>query len=453
MIDLNIATSDDGQKTFCRMIVVMPLISLVIAVSQVVIRGRDFLEGDSLYWHLAAKYFSEGMGFIHPIIYFSTGIESQAADHPPIFIIYLSIISKLGFDSVLGHQIATAILPVVIVPMFGLLARRIGGFRVGTVAMTLAALHPLMWGWSPLVMSEPLAVLMVLILLLVAFNYKRFQDIIEVKTSINLLLGAAIGLATLTRSELLLTGTLIAIFVSFSRNFYTWGKRLFLIGLSCLVILSPWVGYNLNRFEKPVLLSIGSDITFASAYCDETFYGEFTGYWSFQCQELAWEYARAMATTDDPDQSELMPFVKTYWRDYLSNNKRRAVTVVPLRVGRALGVYKPRQQMRLERYVDDKSPEVIYSSWAFFYLLAPLSLIGFRRGRLTSISKIIFLTPILTSILTVSITWGNPRYRFSIDVIMVILGSIGICHLITRSRSKLMSGDRDQESISPEGPN
>jgi len=413
--------------------IAMPIsaaISFATGVFQVIVRGRSNLDGDGLYWHLAAKYFSEGAGFPHPMFLFFSNIETPAADHPPIFIIYLGALSKLGFNSVLSHQIATAALALIVVPLFGLVGRRIGGNAVGIVAMLLSALNPLMWGWAPLVMSEPMAVIFVLALVLVAMNYwdrkiNSEQSLFKIGT----FLGIITGIATLTRSELLLTGGLIILIVTSSRQVSLWLKRLFIVGLSCVVTLTPWVGYNLSRFEEPVLLSIGSDITFASAYCDRTYYGETIGYWSFACQEDAWDYAHSKVAELNPDQSQLMPHVKEYWRSYVAKNKLRTVQVIPLRLGRALGVYQLTQQINLEQMSDRRSKEATMASWILYFAMIPLAFLGWRLSTLSFWKRIILLVPILASLVTVAITWGNPRYRFSIDVILILFASIAICQI------------------------
>ncbi len=50
--------------------------------------------------------------------------------------------------------------------------------------------------------------------------------------------------------------------------------------LATLVVVAPWVGYNMSRFEKPTFISSGLGITLASANCDATWSGTFEGYWS-----------------------------------------------------------------------------------------------------------------------------------------------------------------------------
>jgi hypothetical protein len=72
------------------------------------------------------------------------------------------------------------------------------------------------------------------------------------------------------------------------------------VALAALVVTGPWVGYNLVRFRRPVLLSSQFGPLLASANCDTTYYGRLLGFFSIPCD-------RAIADREiDPglDQSE-----------------------------------------------------------------------------------------------------------------------------------------------------
>ena len=46
---------------------------------------------------------------------------------------------------------------------------------------------------------------------------------------------------------------------------------------------APWVGHNLQRFDRPVLLSGQLESTLTVANCPETYYGPLLGYWDYGC--------------------------------------------------------------------------------------------------------------------------------------------------------------------------
>ena len=49
------------------------------------------------------------------------------------------------------------------------------------------------------------------------------------------------------------------------------------------VVLAPWVGANLVRFERPVLLTTNDGTTLLGANCQDAYYGSDIGGWSLFC--------------------------------------------------------------------------------------------------------------------------------------------------------------------------
>ena len=99
-------------------------------------------------------------------------------------------------------------------------------------------------------------------------------------------LGVGIALATLSRAEAILLPVLMMVPMVLWMKKMAWKRRISLIlvsGLTTVVVLAPWVGYNLSRFAKPVTVSSGFDVTLLSANCPTTYYGPFRGYWAAIC--------------------------------------------------------------------------------------------------------------------------------------------------------------------------
>src|SRR6202035_3739557 len=98
-----------------------------------------------------------------------------------------------------------------------------------------------------------------------------------------------------------------------------WRSRLALgaVGtLAALVVIAPWVGYNMSRFERPTFISSGLGITLVSANCDVTLSGNFEGYWSLQCGLHAPIDNRA-------DRSVQAAQAQTFALHYISEHKSR----------------------------------------------------------------------------------------------------------------------------------
>src|SRR5207237_728965 len=46
-----------------------------------------------------------------------------------------------------------------------------------------------------------------------------------------------------------------------------------------IVVMSPWILFNLARFHDPTFVSTNDGITLAGANCDDTYYGKGIGLW------------------------------------------------------------------------------------------------------------------------------------------------------------------------------
>ena len=57
--------------------------------------------------------------------------------------------------------------------------------------------------------------------------------------------------------------------------------------LTALVMIAPWVGFNLSRFSQPVIMSDDLGGTLAFANCRPAFYGRNIGFGDFKCLAAA----------------------------------------------------------------------------------------------------------------------------------------------------------------------
>src|SRR5690606_26534286 len=103
--------------------------------------------------------------------------------------------------------------------------------------------------------------------------------------------GAVIGLGALVRSEAILLGPIIAVPLVWWRRSAIGAPgearraltQLGAAGAVAAVVVAPWVGYNLARFEEPVTLSAQFDQTLGTANCHEVYHDNWVGYWSLAC--------------------------------------------------------------------------------------------------------------------------------------------------------------------------
>ena len=257
------------------------LVALVIRVVYIFAERRDLeFSGDAFFYHGGANLLADGKGFISPYA-FQTGREVQAADHPPLYIVFLAIPSLLRMTSTLTHLLWSALLGTATVVLVGLVGRAVAGARAGIVAALVAAVYPSMWAPDGALEAETLAMFTTALTLLLAYRYLQRPSWGRLTAT-----GVAVGAAALSRSELILLVPLLLLPLALLSRDVDWKQRWKWLGasaLATLVVIAPWVGYNLTRFDRPVLLSSQFESLLASANCDTVYYGDFTGYFSIDC--------------------------------------------------------------------------------------------------------------------------------------------------------------------------
>ncbi|MCE2854801.1 MAG: glycosyltransferase family 39 protein [Ilumatobacteraceae bacterium] len=388
---------------------------------RIVADGKLQIWGDAYFYHHSANLVAEGVGFVNPLKYNKFGLVMQAADHPPLFIVYLSLFSLVGLGSIAAHQLATGLIGVALVVAIGALAREMFGQRIAIVTLWLAVASPLLWSWDKMLWSEPLAMLFAVLTILAAVRTLRDPSLLNV-----LFLGASAGLATLSRAELLLCGILC---ISVVLVFHHRAKVKAAVAITCLIgFLSPWVAFNLNRFDETVLLSNGLDIVIPTDNCESTYSGPLVAYWDIECAQNAID--RAEGAFPNSDESVVNAEIRRIGVEFIKENKRRAIEVAVLRELRIIGVYKPLQQIRLDHFPEGKDRNLAVLSWMNYYAILPFALAGilmtYRRSRVTAL---VSSTPIFTALLAVAISAGITRYRAIADPMLIMFAAFALVNI------------------------
>src|SRR5262249_59089179 len=100
-------------------------------------------------------------------------VTLPSAIHPPVFSLYLGVVSRLGADSALAHRIAACLAGAAAVGVIGLVGRRLAGDRAGLIAAVIAALFPYLWINDAVVLSESVLALTTALMLLAAYEFWR----------------------------------------------------------------------------------------------------------------------------------------------------------------------------------------------------------------------------------------------------------------------------------------
>lgn len=426
--------SDDTEqqrrtRTFRLALLAVFLVALAIRVVYVLgWHNPANIGGDAYYYHNGANIFADGQGFPHPYPYVQDGVVTPGAQHPPLYIVVLGLGSVLGLRSVLAHQILSCLLGALTVAVIGLTGRRLAGRRTGLLAAGLAAVYPNFWLNDALLMSETLVQLTVAATVLAGYVFWERRTLPRAAV-----LGLLVGLATLTRAEGPLLAVALVAPLCLVAAGVTWRRRLALLGVAalvCIVTLAPWVGYNLSRFERPVLISTGLEPTLVVTNCDDTYSGAFYGYWSYQC------YARLPPApgADDSVRAE------TYRRigvDYIKEHRGEVPGVVLARIGRTWGLYRPGQEIALDT-IERRELPVSRVGLSMFYGLAIASVMGAVQLRRRRVPLAPLLATLLMSTFAAALAGGLTRYRAAAEVGLVLLAAVGFAvllqHLLARRR-------------------
>lgn len=370
---------------------------------------------DSLFYQLQANILADGHGFVQPLILTFEGRAVPTAAHPPLYPLLLAAGSLVGVKSILAHQIMGCLIGVATVVGVGLVGDHIGGEQAGLVAMGLAAIYPPLWVTDGGIMSEGLFALITTAIILTSYRFAERRSVRDAA-----LLGAAIGLAMLTRAEAVLLFVVLVIpLVLAARNM---GARRSVVLLGVIVVtsglvVSPWVIRNLETFHRPVTLSTG-DGGLLGSNCPPAYYGSGIGIWYLSCYAAA----RIPSTGDESDYNTS---ARQAGLKYLKHHLLRVPVVVAARVGRVWQLYQPVQDANHD--FDDGRPHWSNMVGLFAYAsVVPLAIAGAvvlvrRRQR---------IFPLMAQLLSVSLTaalgWGAVRFRAPAEVVLVVLSAVAV---------------------------
>ncbi len=373
---------------------------------------QPLLLNDSIYFSIQAGLNSEGHWFEDAL----TG--QPGAEHGMLTSLYLTPWSIGGGDSVFPQRLAMTLIGIATVFVIGITGRRLGAplgavtaERIGLVAAAIAAAYPNLWVNDSLVMSETLAILLVSLALYVALGHHRRPTIAS-----GILLGVLAGLGALTRSEiaLLIPGfAVVSLLVARRRRQAAWPALA--IAAAGVVTLLPWSGYNLTRFEEPVLLSTNDGNTLLGANCDRTYYDDVGG-WDIRCLG---------PLEPGPDASQRSRERRDAAFEYMADHVDRLPIVVAARAGRLLDVYGIGSLVTLD-VGEEKARWAVWAGIVAWWLLAVVAICGWvvlARNHISA--RWWLLVPCIAVLLTALLFYGAHRIRAPAEPVVVLLAAVG----------------------------
>lgn len=463
--------------TFRTRLWLIVLAGLAWRVGYVLVTKRhSVVWGDAFNYHFGANLLAEGKGYIDVLRYEVFGQRFPGGTHPPLYVTYLAAWSSVGLESALGHRLVSCLLGAATVGLIGLFGRRLAGDRAGLLAAALAAAYPHLWLNDAALLSETAAAFAVVLAFLAV---ERFRDAPTAARAAQL--GAALALAVLGRAELVVLLPIVAIPLVLRAAGLSTRDRWLRIGAmatAAIVLIGPWVGYNLVRFEKPVLLSNGLGATLVGGSCDGAFYGAKIGYWTdcplkptegqppmpvpSTATMLRWEADPAGTLAERrafygswfaglPDESVFDEAGRDQSFDYIRAHKKQFVLVVAARIGRVWNVFRPWQTARFDGLIEGRGlaqARVALAAFYVYFAAGILGVVALRRRR-----QPIWLYLVLGALVsfTVAISFGIQRYRIPVDAVLPALAAVGIDALLRRRERATRTSPPSTTSASSSG--
>jgi hypothetical protein len=366
--------------------------------------------GDATYYHELANRLAGGAGFVDP------GNGTPTALHPPLFPLLLALPSWLGLDSYTAHRLVVCLIGTGTIVVVGLVARHLAGERAGLIAGGLAAAYPTLISADGAVMSETLLGLLVALCMLAAY---RLIDRPVLGRAV--LLGAVIGLATLTRGEAIL---LLLLLLPWRRP-----KLAAAVALACVVVLAPWTIRNFSTFEKPVLLSSNEGNLIAGANCPRTYHGRDIGSWDLRC----------VPHGPLEDESLAEARFRRAGLDYARDHAGRVPLVVLARLGRTFELYQP---IRQAEHAEARAAGIELAGAAAFLLLFPVGAYGAVLLRRRRVLLIPLLAPFALAVAATVVGYGVPRFRHPADVALTVLAAVALDALVAQRTGSAVASPR-----------
>ncbi|MEZ5142280.1 MAG: glycosyltransferase family 39 protein [Acidimicrobiales bacterium] len=375
--------------------------------------------GDAYHYNDLAAHIADGRGFT--ILSYATFTDVDVADHPPAYPLFLALLDVLGLTEMNEHRLALCFVGTAAAVTLGLVGWRLGGRATGVVAGLVAATYPGFWMSEAYYMSESLFVLFVALALLAVYRFWRRPGWMNA-----ILAGAAGGLAWLTRGEAaVVLGLTMVGFVLFSKREALWRKvKLGLVACAvCIAMMVPWVAYNLYRFPEPIYIA-ATGTAFALNSCDEVWYGDAAGFYSFGCLYRTTEQVRL----EDGEVTDAGLRRKAV--EYQRANLDRYPAVVAIRIGRLFGGYEVYDTYQRNVLAEGRREDGVKGQQIVYYALLPLGAVGLYVLRRRRVPLTPLVAPVLATAATVAGTFAIYRYRLTADTALIVAGSAGAVALV-----------------------
>ena len=403
------------DRDFRRNLAVVVACGAVVRIVRLATKwNHPLLLNDSLYYAAQAQQLAHGVWFREVFV------DKAGAEHGPLTSTLMALVSW-GGDPFNRQRMVTVACGVATVAIIGLVGRRVGGHRTGLVAAALAAVYPNLWISDGLVMSESVSCLLIALAL---WAILAWTDRPTLRAAV--LVGVAVGLGTLARSEviLFLPGAAVVMWIVASRSDVPRpSTHVFAAALVTIALLLPWTIFNLARFDKPVFLTTNEGGALLGANCDDTYFGPAQGGWSLLC------LVNDPGNGPDGDTSTRTARQRHEAFSYVRHHLSTLPRVELQRVGRSLDVIALGDMVRGD-VGEERERWAAWTGIVSFWLLAPLAAVGAALTRRRD--RAILLIPVMIAVVTTVAIYGGHRIRSAAEPPIVILAAVAIDRWIDR---------------------
>ncbi len=395
--------------------------------------------GDQIYYSAQAVTIANGSGFNEPFI-----PGEYAADHAPLTAVALAPVSWSNTDPYLAQRLAMAVYGTAVVAGVGVLARWLFDRWIALFAAGIAAVYANLWMNDGLMMSETFAAAGVVAVLLAVYVYDLRRTAWLAVTA-----GALVGLAGLARAELLLLGPLVvapmALIDRSDDESVPTARRvqhLLLAGAAAVLVIAPWVGRNLVRFEETTLLSTQDGLTLIGANCPTTYQGPGIGFWDLNCADL-------VELPEGLDQSQRSQRYRDAAFDYIGDHLDRVPAVLAARLGRGLSVWDTETMIEFNTN-EGREPWASRIGLWQYWLLVPLAAYGWWRWPSRQARWPLLVTASL-SVVVILAFYGIPRFRIPAEIAIVLGAAVAVDAIVQRVRRSSSSNSQAVTRSDPAG--
>jgi 4-amino-4-deoxy-L-arabinose transferase-like glycosyltransferase len=437
-VNETVADRTDSRRFFLGLTAIA-LVALGIRVAAAIwYQDHTGLWGDAFWYSGVGNLISDGKGFISPAGLAAFGEEWPTAAHPPLYALYLSIVGHVD-QGLLAQRLWSTLPGVGTVVLLGVLGREVASERAGLIAAAIGAISVSLFAQDVLVMSEGLYGCMIVLTVWFAYRYVRRPDLVRAG-----LLSGAIALAALTRAEGALLFLILLVPLALRAKQLSSARRWACIGVGALVaavLFAPWLAYNnVNRFDSPVFLSTGLGGLVGSSNCPPVYDGPAIGGWGGIC-------AKGVKVTVREDETKQDDKLLDAGLDYARAHADRLPVVIPFRLLRTFGFYKPVKVTAGDLLLMEGS-----SRWGArlavlqYFLLLAAGIAGFVLLVRRKVTVLPFVAPVVTVAVITIIGYGTIRFRIALDVLLPVLAAAALDAAWTRFSARSRRSERLQRA-------